>query len=53
VCAAAAGAWRYVRRRLRGRGVTGKFPVSRAAATERLQARPAEALQLIGIPPPQ
>ena len=26
---------------------------SRAAATERLHARPAEALQLIGIPPPQ
>jgi predicted transposase YbfD/YdcC len=26
---------------------------SRAAAVERLQGRPAEALQLIGIPPPQ
>jgi hypothetical protein len=26
---------------------------SRPAAVERLQGRPAEALQLIGIPPPQ
>jgi hypothetical protein len=33
--------------------LAGRDDESRAAAVERLQGRPAEALQLIGIPPPQ